>query len=72
MIITYEEIKPYLYQLDLDDKITLCSVSMFLSLNRCSTCIFNNNNLCILNFNNNQHLSQLIKLLKEKHPELFI
>lgn len=72
MIITYEEIKPYLHQLNLDNKITLCSVNMFFSLKQCSKCIFDKNNLCMLNFANNQHLPQLVKLLKEKHPELFI
>ena len=72
MIITYEEIKPYLHQLVLNDIDILCSLNMFLSLDRCSECIFDKNNLCMLNFANNQHLPQLIKLLKEKHPELFI
>ena len=72
MIITYEEIKPYLEQLDLNSSLMLCSFNMFLSFETCSKCIFDNNNSCMLNFTNNNHLPQLIKLLKEKHPELFI
>ena len=72
MIITYEEIKPYLHQLDLNNDLTLCSLDMFLGLDRCSTCIFDKDDFCILHFDNNQHLPQLVKLLKEKHPELFI
>jgi hypothetical protein len=72
MIITYEEIKPYLYQLNLNDNVTLCSFDMFFNLDRCAKCAFDNNNLCMLNFAINQHLPQLVKLLKEKHPELFI
>ena len=72
MIITYEEIKPYLHQLDFNNSNTLCSSTMFFSRNACEKCIFDKNYSCMLNFTNNYHLPQLVKLLKEKHPELFI
>ncbi|PNX47062.1 MAG: hypothetical protein BV457_06410 [Thermoplasmata archaeon M9B1D] len=72
MLVTYEDIEPYLNELSFDNYVSLCGISFYMSQGICKNCPFGDLRTCLLDYKYNKHLPQLVKQIKLKHPELFI